>query len=178
MKIFITLSTLCILPSSAYGFGTQAPALMVRATITCTDGTVEELSDVRINGSTDVIVYTKPEKVKSIAKSEIILEINPRENSVGPLQLSTMKKVLLKNPHVSFIYQDPTKAGKDIFKEIEIDGTPRLIPNNWKLHGTDKESHPRNINLDIIEKIIVTETYTKAESTCKPCEPSAITQSK
>lgn len=178
MKIFIALMILCILPSSAYGFGTQVPALMVRATITCTDGTVEELSDVRINGSTDIIVYTKPEKVKGATKSEVILEINPRENSVGPLQLSTMKSVILKNPHVSYIYQDPTKTAKDIFKEVEIDGTPRLIPNNWKLHGIDKESHQRNINLDIVEKIIVTETYTKTDTTCKPCESSTLAQSK
>lgn len=164
MKLFIHLIFLCFVPSLIYGLTSQPP-LKVRAKVTCTDGTVEELSDVRINGSIDFIAYIKPEKVKATGEAEIVLGVNPRDNKIE-LQLSTIKSIVFKNPQISYIYQDPTRTAKETFKEVDIDGRPRLIANNWELKGLDAKSNVRDIKLTIVEKIEVTDTYNK-EETCK-----------
>lgn len=173
MKIFINIAILSLISGFAHGFGTNAPALEVQATVTCTDGTVAVLQKLNINGTTDMIVYMKPEKVKSSSQSEVILEINPHDNSVGPLQLSSMKNIIFKNPQISYIYQEPSKASKNIYKEIEVDQKSYLIGNNWKLHGIDAETHQqRKIDLHIVEKIAITEVRAKSntpELSCPPC---------
>lgn len=166
MKLCIPSIALCLVPSLIYGFTSQPP-LKVRAKVTCTDGTVEELNDVRINGSTDIVAYIKPEKVKATNETEVVLGVNPRDNSIS-LQLGPVKTIIFKNHRTSYVYQDPNKTTQDIFKEVEIDGKTRLIANNWKLQGLDAESNLRRIDLAIVEKIEVTETYNKEEA-CKPC---------
>jgi hypothetical protein len=170
MKQLFTLSTFCLLPQLLYSFGTQAPAQAVDAQITCSDGTVQMLTGVTLNATTDLMVYVKPEKAKSKTNNEIFLEFNPHDNAATK-SLLTLKTISFKNKSITYIYQDEKNAKngnstKHKFHEVEIDGTPFLISDNNKLHGKDKDKSPRTIDLNIVEKIMVTDVYKKSDD-CK-----------
>jgi hypothetical protein len=170
MKKILILSTFCLLPQLLYSFGTQAPMQAVDAQVTSSDGTVQMLSGVTLNASTDLMVYVKPEKAKSKTNNEIFLEFDPHSNSVQK-SLLTLKTITFKNKSITYIYQDEknVKNGngtKHRFHEIELDGTPFLIADGGKLHGKDNEKSARTIDLNIVEKIMITNVYKKSDD-CK-----------
>jgi hypothetical protein len=170
MKKILILSTFCLLPQLLYSFGTQAPAQAVDAQITLSDGNVSMLTGVTLNNTTDLMVYVKPEKAKSKTNSEIFLEFDPHGNSVQK-SLLTLKTITFKNKSITYIYQDEKNAKngnstKHKFHEVELDGTPFLIADGNKLYGKDKDKSLHTIDLNIVEKIMITNVYKKSDD-CK-----------
>jgi len=174
MKQILLVSALSLLPQLVYGFGSQAPAQAVDAQITCSDGTVQMLNGITLNGTTDLMVYVKPEKTKSKTNNEIMLEFDPHSNNLQKSLLS-LKTITLTNKSITYVYQDEKYAKngngtKHKFHEVEIDGSSFLIADGNKLHGKDKDKSPHSIDLNIVEKIMITNLYTKGEKSGDECK--------
>ena len=145
------------------GFQSPGTVQMMDAQIKTTDGNTETINNVNINGTTEFMAFAKPLTVKSQTATEIVVEANPRNNETKQT-LSTIKNVVFKNKQTAYVYQE--KDGmKHKFYEIEIDGSPFLIPSGWKLHGKNTGNKDRSISFDSIEKISITSVYTKGNTT-------------
>ncbi len=145
------------------GFQSPGTVQMMDAEVKITDGNTETINNVSINGTTEFMAFAKPVNIKSQTTTEILVEANPRNNETKQT-LSTIKNIVFKNKQTAYVYQD--KEGmKHKFHEIEIDGSPFLIPTGWKLYGKNTGNKDRSISFDSIEKISITSVYTKGNTT-------------
>jgi hypothetical protein len=153
------------------------PTLSVSCTITTSDGTTTELNGVRINKDIKFFAYTKPTKIDNPESAEIRLLIDPIKDQVGPIELATTKKIIIKNPQKLYIYQEKATSPKHCFIEAEIDGISRLVRNSLTLTGKDVNNLSRTMELSIIKTVEITGACAKidvsTEQSTAVCVPSA-----
>lgn len=163
MKYILSITMLGIATTIAQaGFQSPGTVQMMDAQIKTLDGNTETVKNVTINGTTEFMTFAKPVNIKSQTSTEILVEANPRNNETKQT-LNTIKNIVFKNKQTAYIYQ-ASDGMKHKFYEIEIDGSPFLIPSGWKLHGKNSSNKDRTINFDSIEKISITSVYTKGST--------------
>jgi hypothetical protein len=110
-------------------------------------------------------------KAQSHNIDEILLTNNPRSNEIGPLSLSTIKKIVINDPRTKYVYQENAQSPKYFYLEMVVDGTPYLAQRNWKISGTDTATgKKRSLDLTIVHELSITCTHPK-EAPSHPIQP-------
>lgn len=160
------------MPPLTLSFTGSAPSLIFQATVIGIDGSQTDLDDFRINGNTEIMVYSKPADIASTGSADVALSIDPHSNRIGPMYLSNVKAISVVKPPVTYVYQEKNGNTKNTFCEITVDGTAYLIQKNWAITGIDKKTNQkRTIDFPIIDKIMITGSRQKSEApeVCPPC---------
>lgn len=169
-NIFFT--TILFAPITLFGLSGSAPALIFQATVMGIDGSQTDLDDFRINGTTEIMVYSKPADIQMNGTADASLSIDPHSNRIGPMYLSNIKTIAVVKPPITYLYQEKNSITKNSFCEITVDGSPYLIQKNWSITGIDKKTNQkRTIDFPIIDKIMITGSRQKSEvpEVCPPC---------
>ena len=149
---FLTVTLLT--PAFVGSFGGAAPVLIIQATVTGIDGSQTELDDFRVNGNTEIMVYSKPADIKNNGENDVSLSIDPHGNRTGPMHLSNIKTITVAKPPVTYIYQEKNGATKNHFCEIMVDGISYLVQKNWTVTGIDKKTNQKkSMDFPIVDKI-------------------------